>query len=122
MIDLAQFSGTEEYHKLSMFGKFVCTDGVKYLAEQAGAFWLIDAIASHQPKAMKNPRLRDFQLWFLKRGAGSACTLECWEDTGAGETAKIVQRIPFTDFPFSEVGDELKLYLENGVLCLPSER
>jgi len=44
---LAGFSGTEAYHRLSpLHGKLVCTDGVKYLADKAGAFWLIDAIAS----------------------------------------------------------------------------
>ena len=61
---LSQFTGTEEYHT-HWIGRFVYTDGVQYLAEQCGAYWLLDAIASHQPQAMKDTMLRDFQSWRL---------------------------------------------------------
>ncbi|MCK9598089.1 MAG: hypothetical protein M0R06_03545 [Sphaerochaeta sp.] len=44
---LAQFYGSEQWYKAS-FGGVVYTDGVKYLADHAGAYWLIDAVASYQ--------------------------------------------------------------------------
>ena len=43
--DLAQFTGTERYYRLNR--KCLLTDGTKYLAEAAGAFWLMDAAASY---------------------------------------------------------------------------
>ena len=47
---------------------FKFTDGVKYVADKAGAHWLIDAIGSYQPssKLRSNQRLQEFQLWELK--------------------------------------------------------
>ena len=45
--DLAQFTGTSTYFK-HWTRKIVYTDGVQYLAEQAGAYWLVDLIASYQ--------------------------------------------------------------------------
>src|ERR1039458_7739091 len=46
---LRYFTGTEEYHRHWM-RRITFTDGVKFLAEQAGAYWLIDLIASWQIK------------------------------------------------------------------------
>ena len=43
--DLAQFTGTGAYYRISR--KHVLTDGTRYLAEQGGCFWMMDAIASH---------------------------------------------------------------------------
>ena len=38
---LDQFTGTAQYWRVAR--QFVITDGVKYLAETATSFWLIDA-------------------------------------------------------------------------------
>ena len=123
--NLKQFCGTEQYYKHWL--GLCYTDGIKYLAENAQCFWLIDAIASHQPTAKKNPRLKEFQLWFLHVGrghefikpkAGNAAVLTCWEDTPKAESKPvIIQQIPFTDFPLKEI----KLYLQEKILLLPDE-
>jgi hypothetical protein len=42
---LAQFTGTERYYRINR--KCLLTDGTRYLAEEAGAFWLMDAAASY---------------------------------------------------------------------------
>ena len=42
---LALFTGTQHYYRLAR--KHLLTDGTKYLADAAGAYWLMDAIASH---------------------------------------------------------------------------
>ena len=47
-LDLRQFTGTTQWHRWSKLTELVCTDGAKYLADEAGAYWLLDAIASHQ--------------------------------------------------------------------------
>jgi len=64
--NLQHFCGTEQYYPHWLGIRY--TDGVKYLADNAEAYWLIDAIASHQPKALRNQRLREFQVWFLHVG------------------------------------------------------
>ena len=123
--NLQHFCGSEQYYKHWL--GLCYTDGIKYLAENAQCFWLIDAIASHQPTANKNQRLREFQLWFLHVGnahefikpkAGNAAVLTCWEDTPKAESKPvIIQQIPFTDFPLKEI----KLYLKEKILLLPDE-
>ena len=123
--NLQHFCGSEQYYKHWL--GLCYTDGIKYLAENAQCFWLIDAIASHQPTAKKNPRLKEFQLWFLHVGtghefikpkAGNAAVLTCWEDTPKAESKPvIIQQIPFTDFPLKEI----KLYLQEKILLLPDE-
>ena len=112
--DLAQFIGTEQYYR--HFTGLRYTDGVKFLAEKAGAYWLIDAIASYQrePAIRGNARLQDFQLWELAV-AGNEAVLTLKEDSGCPSIVE--QEIEFTDFPLSEVA----LYVCNGVLMLPSE-
>jgi hypothetical protein len=123
--NLQHFCGSEQYYKHWL--GLCYTDGIKYLAENAQCFWLIDAIASHQPTAKKNPRLKEFQLWFIHVGtghefikpkAGNAAVLTCWEDTPKAESKPvIIQQIPFTDFPLKEI----KLYLKEKILLLPDE-
>jgi hypothetical protein len=123
--NLKHFCGTEQYYKHFLGIRY--TDGVKYLAENAQCYWLIDAIASHQPTANKNQRLREFQLWFLHVGdthefikpkAGNKAVLTCWEDTPTSDTKPVViQQIPFTDFPLPKI----KLYLQEKILLLSDE-
>lgn len=110
--NLKQFTGTNQYHQLSYLKRLKSTDGVKYLADQAQAYWLIDLIESYQPKLQA--RGVDFQVWTLKVNKDEG---KVKADDGNG---KIVasQTIPYTDFPI----DQVKLYVENGVLMLPSER
>lgn len=117
LTNLAYFTGTTQYYK-HWLKKFVYTDGVQYLAEEAGAYWLIDAIASHQPEAVKDSMLKDFQIWKLivtQTDTSKTADLVCERDT---DDVAITQHIDCTDFPLPEI----KLYLESGVLMLPSER
>ena len=112
--DLAQFSGTDNWYEHQ--SRMLYTDGVKFMAERGGAYWLIDAIASYQRdrRIRTNHMLLEFQLWELKVKDNKA-TLTLRTDTG--EPATITQRIPYTDFPL----ESIKLYVENNTLLLPSE-
>ena len=79
---LAGFTGTEEYHRISMlFPRFVLTDGAAWLAKNAECFWLFEAIASYQPKCFRDAKLRDMQFWTLKVKNGKG-TLKVERDTG----------------------------------------
>ena len=106
--ELSQFTGTEQYHR--HFTGLLFTDGVAYMAEQGGAFWLIDIVASYRRK-------EPFQIWELKvdKSAEPMAVVTMKEDTGQPELVR--QEIPYTDFPLAEI----TLYLIGGVLLLTSE-
>ena len=108
---LRQFIGTQQYHKLSL-GSLVCTDGIKFLAETCGAFWLVDLVASYQTKDFK-ARYR-FQLWKVTLLDGSKAVVTCQEDTGAANLVE--QHIEFTDFPF-----DYEWYVVDGVMMVKTE-
>lgn len=105
--DLNQFTGTEQYHQHWM-RQLVYTDGVKYVADAGRAFWLIDVIASYRRK-------EPFQVWELKVKPDKSCVVTMREDTG--QPTKVRQEIQYTDFPL----ENIKFYLIDGVLLLPSE-
>jgi len=109
--ELRNFTGTEKWYKTA-FGGLLYTDGVKYLADQAGAYWLIDIIASAQSQMGDIP----FQVWRLhvsKKKLGLVLATD-----GDDKLRIYAQKIPYTDFPL----DEIELYVENKVICFPRER
>lgn len=110
--DLHQFTGTEQWYRHYFFKWITYTDGVKYLADHAGAYWLIDELAYAQKFLRKLPEQR-LQVWKLKVKDGKGI-LSC---TGDNETVIYSKRIPFTDLPL----DEITLYFANNVIHLPSE-
>ena len=109
--DLDQFTGTEKYYQHS-FANIRYTDGVKYLADTAKVYWLIDAIASYQKKHVATV---PFQLWELTVNPDQSAALTMREDKGC--PALVKQNIPYTDYPMPKI----KLWLSNRVLMLPSE-
>ncbi len=113
--EITQFTGTDNWYR-HWTKAITYTDGVKFVAEKYGAYWLIDAIASYQHKKILHENgLEDFQLWELTvNQEKSTAILKCRRDTD--EAPLITQRIPFTDFP-----ESIKLYVEGGVLLLPNE-
>ena len=107
--NLDQFTGTENYYTNPLY-PFEYTDGIKYLAEDGGAYWILDAIASWQKKL----DFSQIQFWRLKVNPNKSAVLTCERDTNE---PMITQKIPFTDFPLPEI----TLFLCDGVLLLPSE-
>ena len=113
---LDQFTGTDHYYR--HLGKFVYTDGIKYMAETAEAYWLLDVIFSHVADIYGNPALDAEQKEFL------VCTLTVADDDSAvftiddgNDNILATQKIEYTDFPARTV----KLYVENNVALLPGE-
>jgi hypothetical protein len=106
-MNLDQFTGSGTWHRWCLlFPEVIASEGAIYLAEKAGAFWLLDAIASHE---MKNPKLRaacqddDFDalhFWYLDVQDGKA-VLTCVRDKG--EKPVVTQHVEFTDFPLEHV-------------------
>jgi hypothetical protein len=108
---LAQFCGTTN-HYLHWTRKYRYTDGVHYLAETANAYWLIDAVVSHQHTP--SVRVETFQAWELKRNADESWTL--WATDG-NDKCIAMQPIEYSDFPLSTI----KLFLTDRCLMLPGE-
>ena len=109
---LAQFTGTTQYWRIAR--QFVITDGVKYLAESAACFWLIDAAISH----LLEIGTCDWFVLVRTEVSGSSAVM-IYEDGNGSEHAR--QEIASTDLPISSV----RLYAvwdsERWVIMLPSE-
>ena len=111
---LKNFYGTENYYKYRLFNiEIVLTDGVKWLCENAGCYWLMDAILSYQKKCRKDDMLKGMQFWKLTVKDKSA-VLICERDK---DNVAIQQKIEYTDFPLQEIS----IWVQNGVALLPSE-
>lgn len=111
--DLAMFTGTENWYRHPFVRKSLYTDGVKYVAQTAGAYWLIDEIVfkQHIPAFASE----EFQVWTLKVNLQEQnAVLNCDDGNGNLIFSKLIH---FTDFPL----DEIRLYYTNNVLLLPSE-
>jgi hypothetical protein len=109
---LRQFTGSQHWHRHGMFPAYLYTDGVEYLAEQAGAYWLIDTILACQldPRVAKEP----FQFWTLTVNDDRSAVLTC-TDGNYGDVYR--QAFAYTDFPL----EKISLWLKDAVLFLPSE-
>lgn len=104
-------TGTETWFQ-HWTGRFTYTEGVQYLAKTAGAYWLIDLVASWAD----DPTIRreDFVVWKLAVRPDHTATATATDGNGH---VLITQGITFTDFPL----EEITLYLTDNVLLLPSE-
>lgn len=130
---MAPFYCTEKYYRY--IGGCLLTDGAKAFAEAAGAFWLMDVIASVQ--YMDEVKKEDHQFWSVLR-KGSEADIFCHDGNMAEARAKKVwanptnlaewrghlhyhQHIPYTDIPFTSY----ELYAVRGsegrVIMLKSE-
>lgn len=97
--------GTSTYYK-NPIGIFY-TDGIKFLADTCGAYWLIDVVASWQPEIAKgHPDLVHFQVWRLFK-KDDKWVVDAWSDTpeapdsedGPASVRLAFQEIGYSDFP-----------------------
>jgi hypothetical protein len=119
--ELAHFTGTESYTNLPypwLRQRFLLTEGAKYLADQAKAYWLMDAIASHQTN--KKMAAEIFQVWTLSVNEKHEAVLAC---TDGNEKQLASQSIPYTDFPLKSITlyAEQSDFLGGRVVMLTSE-
>jgi hypothetical protein len=61
---MSQFTGSEHWYRFGIVPDITCTDGAKYVADTAGAYWLLDEIAIAQ-KYVKQVAAEEFQVWKL---------------------------------------------------------
>ena len=111
--DLSHFTGSENWYRHGLNRDVLFTDGAKYVADQGGAYWLLDEIALAQ-RYRKAVAAEEFQVWTLTVKADRTAALTC--EDGNGKTV-FEKPIPFTDFP----AERITLSFENGTIYLPDE-
>jgi hypothetical protein len=111
--DLVQFTGSESWYRHGINRAVLFTDGAKYVADQAGAYWLLDEIATFQPHHARL-KAEEFQVWKLEVNADQTGVLTC--DDGNGRVI-FSKELEYTDFP----PDGVTLYFTNNTILLPSE-
>jgi len=123
--DLLAFTGDLDRYQHTLNQKAIYTVGVRYLAERAQAYCLIDAVVSYigspqlQIATEKDSRLASLQFWHLDVHEDKSATLTCRADSGV-EPA-ITQAIPYTDFPLGHISLWLIDDGQYWTLMLPSE-
>jgi hypothetical protein len=111
--DLMQFTGSEHWYRHAMVRDVLYTDGVQYVAETAGAYWLIDEITFAQ-HGNKRLAAEEFQLWKLNVNPDRTATLTCEDGNGGVVFTKAIE---YSDFPLAEI----TLYFLNKTILLPGE-
>jgi hypothetical protein len=111
--DLRQFIGSETWYRHGLVRPILYTEGAQYVAEQGGAYWLLDEIALAQ-KASPEVAGKPFQLWTLAVHEDRTALLTC-EDGNCNPVFR--KQIEYTDFPL----DSIQLYFTNNTILLPSE-
>lgn len=115
--DLAQFTGTSQYHRVNpLMRRYLATDGVAYLAQNARCFWLLDEIsfALELKKEVKNEEMTFWKL-VVKDEKGVLTA-----DDGNGHIL-YTKRIPYTDFPLPEISIWVSKEPSRTIMLLPSE-
>lgn len=104
--ELCQFTGTEHYHRHPF--NLLMTDGAKYFADKAGAYWLMDIIATqpeihHEPFAVVDLIVADSEADLVV--------------TDGNDNEVYRRHIDFTDCP-----DGIwRFFVIDNVVLLPSE-
>lgn len=113
---LHEFTGSECYYRHSLT-KLVYTEGVQFLAEKFGCYWLLDKILI-EASLNKNLSREEFQVWTLTRKE-NGFWLTCGDGNGSSGNGRNLfsEAIPYSDF----AGGKVTVWLTDGVLLLPSE-
>ncbi len=119
---------SEHIYQASL-GQLHYTDGIKFVAETCGAYWLIDLVASHQPpifQKMRDEDLRPFQVWRIKKKGADHWLIDCWSDTPGGNPPDegpsiqlAEQELEYSDFPAGLSGFEF--WVEGTTMLLKAE-
>ena len=100
----------------------IYSPGVKFVADKAEAYWLIDAIASYfmgGQMAYPDSRLDTLQFWRLEVKEDRTARLTARADSGV--EPYVIQRIEYTDFPLEQIDIWAGFDGKYWTLYLPSE-
>lgn len=112
---LNEFYGSETFtHYSPIYNNITLTEGAMFLAENAGAYWLMDMIGSYLPILFKSRfGVAKLEVDLVESTATFTLSDGC-------DNVLVTQKISYTDFPLSNI----KLYVvDNGMwtILLPQE-
>lgn len=113
--ELSQFTGSERLYFNLLYRTMRYTDGVKFFANAAGAYWLLDIIGTeYHPKTVgQNPEWG----YFLSIKTEVKDSMAVIRVTDGNDTTFVERQVSFTDCPEGL----WSFYLTDNVLLLPSE-
>lgn len=110
-LQLQQFTGTNNWYRHVLVPHMLYTDGVKYFAETAGAYWLLDIVATELMQLLSKEPFLAIELCV----SSDDTAILSAED---GNYGRLYRRfIEFTNCPHGM----WKFFLTDRVLLLPSE-
>ncbi len=118
---LGQFTGTFQYHKLTMHPRVLFTDGMAHLAKEAQCYWLMDVIMSHlvTNKKVAKEGFVSFTIT-VDENKKAVCKF-----TDGNDHKLCAQIIESTNFPFATFNCFCQRDESNGglkwIVMLPSE-
>ena len=122
-IDLSGFYGTTDkyVHRLPMTPDLLLTEGVKYFAEKAGAYWFMDIVATEfVPKLSEE----DYIIFIQVTVDSDNGAVIIGSDGGKGDAPKILhtRTIEYTDLPTNSTFNFILMVdYQGNTLMLPSE-
>lgn len=111
--ELANFYGSETVYRHGLNRNVLYTEGVKFFAEKAECYWLLDIIAT-EPAILKQMKEGGTIIWLTVRdnNQGHICAA-----SDSDEPHVFERHLHFTDAPEGA----WKFYFFNNVIMLPSE-
>lgn len=122
---LRQFTGDLERYRHALTRRVIYTPGVRFLAEEGGAYWLVDEIAlalgssAFRRAIARDSRVAEMHFWRLDVSTNRSAKLTAQAD--CDEAPFIVRDIRSTDFPLDHVEVWAGFDGEHWTLYLPSE-
>ena len=135
-LTLSDFTGSESFYPFTITNS-VLTEGTKYVAEELGAYWLMEKIDLTVRELVKSKKLFSSELGWFGSGGIEVANLKPANSNGAKLTIEdgnynvlVEDHIEFTDLDFDRIDKynppELTIWVSpNGqglTLYLPSER
>lgn len=123
--DLRQFTGDLNRFRHPLARGVIYTPGVQFLADRAGAYWLIDEIAlaiagGEVAKAgRQDERVLSLHFWRLDVRGDQSAELTARADSDVPPF--VIRQIPWTDFPLAHVDVWAGYDGTHWTLYLPSE-
>ncbi|RAV29236.1 DUF6876 family protein [Sinomicrobium soli] len=115
--ELKHFTGSETFYTLQLFNARY-TEGVQYLVDKAGCFWLVIDICAVCVSPL-NPHsfaCITLNLWNEQEQKEKGCVATLTYDDGNGNVF-YTANYAYTDFPLPHI----KFYFTDRTLLLPSE-
>ena len=116
--ELPYFTGTEHYYRY-MGSRYTYTDGVKFVADNAEAYWLLDVVFTHCMAIARNKNIPEDQkrLYVCNLLVNDAMNTALFTVSDGNYNDLARQEIEYTDFPAKTV----TIWVQNMVAMLPSE-